>query len=117
MVVYNSAKYERSSFNGSWTIEFLLLYTNRPFVTYTVGVAEILMTVRVLFIIATKIPSINIVSLTVSKLQPLEFPHFGLFFALHFRAHAHKTGSWIPIFTPNELIRAVMDPNNCAKFG
>ena len=40
MVMYNRAKYERCSFNGSWNIEFLRFYTNKPYATYKVGVAK-----------------------------------------------------------------------------
>ena len=40
MVMCNRAKYERSSFNGSLNIEFLLFYTNMPFATDKVGVAK-----------------------------------------------------------------------------
>ena len=34
-----------------------------------------------------------------------------------FIAHAYKTGSWLPIFTANELVRPTPVIAICAKFG
>jgi len=43
--------------------------------------------------------------------------HFPYTLTWNFTANAHKTGSWFPIFTANELIRPTRVLVVCAKFG
>ena len=45
------------------------------------------------------------------------FFHFPCTLTWDFTAHAHKTGSWFPIFIANELVRSIQAMVICAKFG